>query len=331
MTNNAFSRLAPFVREYIYEKRWDRLRDIQEAALAALLDGEDNILIAAGTASGKTEAAFFPVLSLIPGGDTASISVLYIGPLKALINDQFERLTELLQRGTIPLWRWHGDVDDRYKKKFLACPSGILQITPESLEALLLRHPEKIKSIFSGLRFIMIDEVHAFMGSDRGSQLLCQTARIEAEALCSPRRIGLSATLGDYSQALRWLGLGSGRKTSLIQEKEQKRRVRLALDYFPGKDEAAYYETLYAQCRGKKCIIFTNSRLEAEETVNVLRGMAARKGDGDFFHIHHGSVSGRLRMDAERELREEEGPRTAAATATLELGIDLGRLDRIIQ
>jgi ATP-dependent Lhr-like helicase len=107
--------------------------------------------------------------------------------------------------------------------------------------------------------------------------------------------------------------------------------MRLALDYFGAGEEAAYYESLYGQCRGKKCIIFTNSRLEAEETINVLRGLAARKGDGDFFHVHHGSVSGRLRMDAERELREEEGPRTAAATATLELGIDLGRLDRIIQ
>jgi ATP-dependent Lhr-like helicase len=319
------------VREYIYEKRWDRLRDIQEAAFAALLDGDDNVLIASGTASGKTEAAFFPVLSLIPQDDSPSISVLYIGPLKALINDQFERLTELLERGTIPLWRWHGDVDDSRKKKFLAHPSGILQITPESLEALLLRHPGSIQAVFSSLSFIMIDEVHAFMGSDRGAQLLCQIARIEEEAHCLPRRIGLSATLGDYSQALRWLGLGSGRKTSLIKEKEQKRRMRLALDWFSGREEAAYYENLYSQCGNKKCIIFTNSRLEAEETINVLRGMAARKGDGDFFHVHHGSVSGRLRMDAERELREEEGPRTAAATATLELGIDLGRLDRIVQ
>ncbi|MDR1430380.1 MAG: DEAD/DEAH box helicase [Spirochaetaceae bacterium] len=324
----AFPRLAPFVREYNYEKQWG-LRDIQEKAADAVLGGDDNLLIAAGTASGKTEAAFFPVLSVLD--PEVSLGALYIGPLKALINDQFERLTGIFERGGIPLWRWHGDVDDNHKKKFLSCPSGVLQITPESLEALLLRHPGKVKALFGALRFVIIDEIHAFMGSDRGSQLLCQIARIEEGSGCRPRRIGLSATLGDYGQALRWLGLGSGRKGLLIQEGERKRRARLALDCRSPEEEASYYESLYAQCRGKKCVIFANSRLEAEETVNVLKSMAAKKREADVFYVHHGSVSGHFRMDAERELREEEGPRTAAATATLELGIDIGRLDRIIQ
>ncbi|MDR1178513.1 MAG: DEAD/DEAH box helicase, partial [Spirochaetaceae bacterium] len=327
--DSAFSRLAPFVREYIYEKHWESLRGIQEKAIGAVLSGGDNLLIASGTASGKTEAAFFPVLSVLD--PLRSVGALYIGPLKALINDQFERLTGLFERGAIPLWRWHGDVDDRYKKQFLSCPSGVLQITPESLESLLIRHPQKIPALFGALRFIIIDEIHAFMGSDRGSQLLCQIARIEERAGCLPRRIGLSATLGDYGQALRWLGLGSGRKGLLVQEDEGKKRARLALDCHPSGDEVSYYETLYEQCRGKKCVIFANSRLEAEEIVNVLKTMAAKKKEEDVFYVHHGSVSGHFRMDAERELREEEAPRTAAATATLELGIDIGRLDRIIQ
>ncbi|GHT94273.1 ATP-dependent helicase [Spirochaetia bacterium] len=342
-----YSRLAPFVREYIHEQQWESLRDIQEAAIGAVFDHSGNILIASGTASGKTEAALFPVLSLLAengGGKTPSVQVLYIGPLKALINDQFDRLQDLLGRGTVPLWRWHGDVGAEHKQKLLENPSGILQITPESLEALLIRQRKKIASLFCGLAFIIIDEIHAFMGSDRGSQMLCQISRIEELAGCAPRRIGLSATLGDYREAMDWLALGSDRDTVLIHEGNGKRRISIALDYFDGEspvspstnsgaktDEAAYHGELYEQCRGRKCIIFTNSRLEAEETIAALRVLAAARHEDDIFHVHHGSISGTLREEAERDLKEKEGPAVTAATATLELGIDIGRLDRIIQ
>jgi ATP-dependent Lhr-like helicase len=335
-----FSRLHPLIREYIYEKKWKRLRTIQEAAIGAVLDGDSHILIASGTASGKTEAAFFPIITLLLARAEASVAVLYIGPLKALINDQFQRLEELLSRARIPLRRWHGDVPGTRKNELLENPSGIVQITPESLEALLLRRPEKIRSLFSNLSFIIIDEVHSFMGSDRGSQLLCQIGRIEEEAGCLPRRIGLSATLGDYGAALRWLGLGSAGKTLLIQEGETKKRFSLAVDCFgadpvpaasPGEAPAAYYGELYRQCRNRRCIIFTNSRLEAEETVARLREEAGRRREADVFYVHHGSVSRVLRMEAEQELREQEGPLVTAATATLEMGIDIGNLDRIIQ
>jgi ATP-dependent Lhr-like helicase len=327
------------VREYIHEQQWENLRDIQEAAINAVFDTSGNILIASGTASGKTEAALFPVLSLLAesGGESApSVQVLYIGPLKALINDQFDRLQDLLGRGTVPVWRWHGDVGADHKKKLLENPSGILQITPESLEALLIRQRKKIPSLFCGLSFIIIDEIHAFMESDRGSQILCQISRIEELAGCAPRRIGLSATLGDYREAMDWFALGSNRDTVLINEGSAKRRISIALDYFGGgpetaTSEAAYYGELYEQCRGRKCIIFTNSRLEAEETIAALRVLAAARHEDDIFHVHHGSISGTLREEAERDLKEKEGPVVTAATATLELGIDIGRLDRIIQ
>jgi ATP-dependent Lhr-like helicase len=378
---NSFSRFDPVIREYIYEQRWKSIRPIQEAAADAVFGGEGHVLIAAGTASGKTEACFFPVITLLreraaalagerslaeaaPTGSAAetaaSVEVLYIGPLKALINDQFQRLEGILERAEIPLWRWHGDISGGRKNKLLENPSGILQITPESLEALLLRRPEKIRPLFRRLSFIIIDEVHAFMGSDRGFQLLCQLGRIGELADCDPRRIGLSATLGDYGEALRWLGMGSARESMLVREDESKRRIRLLVDYFYRRPEGAdqkgrppenagaaepgraYYRELYRQCRfggeapekGRargNCIIFTNSRLEAEETIARLREEAARRREGDVFHVHHGNVSRMLRMEAERELREEEEGRVAAATATLELGIDLGRLDRIIQ
>ncbi|MFP3088836.1 DEAD/DEAH box helicase [Treponema sp. TIM-1] len=333
-TGEAYSRLAPFVREYIYEKRWNTLKGIQEAAIAAILHGEDQVLIASGTASGKTEAAFFPILSLLAQNPSVSVGVLYIGPLKALINDQFARLGSLFSKGGIPVLPWHGDIPGGYKKKFLDNPAGILQITPESLEALLMKHPGKIAPLFKDLRFVIIDEVHAFMGSDRGAQILCHLGRIGRAAGVRPRRIGLSATLGDYGEALRWLALGTGGKAVLVYGEEPKRQVRLRLDYFNRENPGAgdrYYRELYGQCRGKRCIIFTNSRLEAEETIARLRDLAGQYHEDTVFHVHHGSISAALREEAERELREKEGPVVIAATATLELGIDIGSLDRVIQ
>jgi ATP-dependent Lhr-like helicase len=281
------------------------------------------------------------------------VGALYISPLKALINDQFDRLSPLMDRAELPLWRWHGDVSENHKKKLLENPRGILQITPESLEALLLRSPQKIRGLFRDLAFVIIDEVHAFMGSGRGSQILCQLARIEETCLCRPRRAGLSATLGDYRGAMDWLALGSGRSglpfpAALIREEKTRRRVSIAVDYFSrAKGEgAAYWEQLSRQTRGRRCIIFTNSRLEAEETIGMLRELSRRgrgnsgpaavggagvSAGGDRFYIHHGSIAASLRAETERELRESSGPLTAAATATLEMGIDIGGLDRVIQ
>jgi ATP-dependent Lhr-like helicase len=330
-----YSRLAPFLREYIYEQKWKEVRAIQEAAIEAVFDSADNILISSGTATGKTEAAFFPVISLLSRKSAASAGVLYIGPLKALINDQFERLSPLLELGNIPVWRWHGDVGGDHKKRFLENPSGVLQITPESLEALLLRYSAKIAALFRDLAFVIIDEVHAFMESPRGAQLLCQLARIEEAAGCRPRRIGLSATLGDYGAAREWLG----GKTSLIKDEGVKKKISVAVDHFTardGKPEAACYEALYKQCReypssGGKCVVFTNSRVEAEETAAALRVLALDKGAEDVFRVHHGSIAGTLRAEAEQDLKEKKGPVVTVATGTLELGIDIGKLDRIVQ
>jgi ATP-dependent Lhr-like helicase len=340
--HSPFSRLAPFIREYIYEKKWSSLRDIQETAIAEILDGEGHVLIAAGTASGKTEACFFPIISMLCETRPPSVGALYIGPLKALINDQARRLEPLMETAALPLWRWHGDVSDHHKKNLLENPSGILQITPESLEALLLRAPGMIRGLFHALSFVVIDEVHAFMGSERGGQILCQLARLEEAARCRPRRIGLSATLGDYRQALAWLEQGSGRvirsgggpaAAVLIREEGERRRVSIALDHFSGgrAEEGSYYEALYRQVRGRRCIIFTNSRMEAEDAVAALGEIAAKNRSADRFLVHHGSVSAELRAETERELRDGADPVTAAATATLEMGIDIGKLDRVIQ
>jgi ATP-dependent Lhr-like helicase len=354
-----YSRLAPFLREYIYREKWSALRTIQEAAIREIFDSPDHLLIAAGTASGKTEAAFFPILSLLEQMHKAELPpgsprgrnprglplVLYISPLKALINDQAGRLEKILQSGRdsggridIPLRRWHGDVPASHKNHFLENPRGILFITPESLEALLLRHPRALQRIFGALLFIVIDEVHVFMGSDRGSQLICQLARIEeaaentagpAEAPSPVRRIGLSATLGDYEGARRWLSQGSSLGAALVSD-NAGRKISIALDYSLRRG-SGFYQSLYAQCRNKRAIIFTNSRLEAEECSASLRRLALSQGEADIFRVHHGNLSALLRNEAEEKLKTGEGPSVTCATATLELGIDIGSLDRIIQ
>jgi ATP-dependent Lhr-like helicase len=336
-----YGRLAPFIREYIHREKWRDLRLIQGAAIGTLFDTTDNVLIASGTASGKTEAVFFPVLSMLAalsGENSCPKPVaLYISPLKALINDQYERLTHIVSveggESAVKIWRWHGDVSAAHKKQFIEAPEGILLITPESLEALLLRHARKLNTIFGSLFFIIIDEVHVFMGSDRGAQLLCQLARIDGAAANSfrRRRIGLSATLGDYGGAQQFLSQGSENTVTVISDEGAAagRKLSLALDAFT--DPSVFYRALYQQCADKRAIIFTNSRLEAEETMAALRKWGKRQGEADIFHIHHGSVSSAHRADAEAKLKHSEGPMVTAATATLELGIDIGDLDRIIQ
>ena len=183
MSNSAFERYAPFIQEYIYRKRWTDLREVQAEACDAIMDTNKHVIVASGTASGKTEAAFFPILTILEKKPSASVGVMYIGPLKALINDQFERLNELLDECEIPVWPWHGDISQSTKKKALQVAQGILQITPESLEALLMRRPGDACRLFSDLRFIVIDEIHALMGEDRGLQVLCLIARLEKLSL----------------------------------------------------------------------------------------------------------------------------------------------------
>ena len=138
MSDQPFYRLAPFIQEYIYAHRWEELRAVQVEACRVIFDTDAHLLLATGTASGKTEAAFLPVLTLLHKQPASSVAVLYIGPLKALINDQFLRLNDLLKEADIPVWHWHGDVGQGEKRKLLEEPRGVLQITPESLGSLLI-------------------------------------------------------------------------------------------------------------------------------------------------------------------------------------------------
>jgi len=336
MSNETFERYAGFIQEYIYRKQWAELRDVQVEACEAIMDTDSHVIIASGTASGKTEAAFFPMLTLLEKNPSSSIGIIYIGPLKALINDQFERLNELLAERDIPVYPWHGDVSRSVKKKAFQKARGIVQITPESLESLLMRHPGEVERLFGDLRFVVIDEIHALMGEDRGLQVLCLIDKLEKMAGCRPRRIGLSATLKDYEPAMEFLSAGSNKKAVAVGLKGGNRALSLCAESFavPADDTEAieqYYNFLYDNSHKKKCLIFTNSRSNAEEIILNMKEIAKVRKEEDVFYVHHGSISAAFRHEAESALREKEGPTVAAATLTLELGIDIGDLDSTIQ
>ncbi|MBE6001763.1 MAG: DEAD/DEAH box helicase, partial [Sarcina sp.] len=234
-----FYRYAPFIQDYIYRSGWKTLRAVQNAAGDAIFNSDENVLLTASTASGKTEAAFFPILSLLDEDPSATVGVLYIAPLKALINDQFGRLEELCEEAAIPVTRWHGDAPRSRKRKLMKKPAGILQITPESLESLMINKHMEIPSLFRDLRFIVIDEIHSLLRADRGGQTFCLIERLCRLAGCTPRRIGLSATIGNPEEAGRFLAAGSGRGTIIPQFDGGKEVWRLSMEHFFNTDPQA--------------------------------------------------------------------------------------------
>lgn len=339
------SRLAPFIQEYMYRNGWASLRPIQAEACRVVFDSDDHLLVSAETAAGKTEAAFIPVLTQLYNQPSSGIGALYIGPIKALINDQFERLTDLLEMADIPVQMWHGDVAQSQKTRVLKNPRGILQITPESLESLLINKAKELGRVFGQLQFVIIDEVHAFIGSDRGDQVLCQLTRLAQLTGNEARRIGLSATLGDYALAERWLAAGTRRcVTTPKLESAGARKIQLAIEHFydPGlvvraigddRDQSfnPYHLHLFQQTLHQKCLVFANGRTAAEDAVTAMRSIALSKGYADVYYVHHGSISADLRAVAEAAMRKLDQPAVTAATVTFEMGIDLGQLDRVIQ
>lgn len=354
---NIFDRYAPFVQDFIYRNSWESLRAIQVAAGDAIFNTDENVLLSASTASGKTEAAFFPILTLFSEDMPKSVGAIYIGPLKALINDQFMRLNDLCEEAEIPVWHWHGDVSASHKAKMLKNPSGILQITPESLEALLLHKHAAIAKLFGDLRFIVIDEVHSLMRGDRGGQTLCLIERLSKAAGVNPRRIGLSATIGDLEETGKFLALGTGRGTVIprIEAKGVKWRLSMEHFYISGKQSADGKEPkealpvlenatdtapenadpglgyVFEHTRGKKCLVFVNSREECEAVTTTLRSYCEAKHEPNRFLIHHGNLSQSFRETAEAAMKDDDFSMTTVTTATLELGIDIGRLERAFQ
>lgn len=353
-----FDRYAPFIKDFIYQNRWENLRAVQLAAGDAIFNTDDNVLLCASTASGKTEAAFFPILTELYENPPVSVGALYIAPLKALINDQFYRLDDLCREADIPVWHWHGDVSQSHKNKLLKNPSGILQITPESLEALLMHKHMYIPKLFCDLRYVVIDEIHSLMRAQRGGQTMCLIERLSRLSRSSPRRIGLSATIGDPEKAGEFLAMGSGRNTFIPKIAAAPVKWRLSMEHFyvapennptkSGEENTALqcldtpsdvapegadpgFKYIFEHTKNKKCLVFVNSREECEAVTTTLRRYCEKNNEPDRFLIHHGNLSASFRETAEDAMKDDSHTDTTVTTATLELGIDIGRLERAFQ
>lgn len=229
MSQAAFQLLAPAVQRAIWEMGWKELRPIQSEAIQVVLDSENHLLICAATASGKTEAAFLPIISRLTTGAQDSVRAIYVGPLKALINDQFGRLDRLCERMEIPVHRWHGDVSASHKQNLRRDPGGILLITPESLESNFINYGNQVPRLYRDLEFVVIDELHSFLSNVRGVHLLSLLSRLRTATGRKPRMIGLSATLGDPEMGKQFLANDAVDSVVHLSDAGSRREVRFAL------------------------------------------------------------------------------------------------------
>lgn len=300
---------------------WRELRPVQERSIDAILDGK-NAVVLAPTAGGKTEAAFFPLLSLMEASDWKPVSVLYLSPIRALLNNQEDRVSRLAGLVGRRAFKWHGDVGRSARKKFLAHPTDALLITPESLEAMLMSPRVPTRELFDGLQAVIVDEVHAFADDDRGAHLAAVLERLIRFCGRDVQRIGLSATVGNPDEILRWLQGSSERPAVVVDPGGARKTPDLALDHVGTLENAAQViERLHP---GQKRLVFVDSRGKAERLGNLLSER------GVITYVSHGSLSVTSRRDAERAFQEARDC-VIVATSALELGIDVGDLDHVLQ
>ncbi|MBD8792394.1 DEAD/DEAH box helicase [Pseudomonas syringae] len=354
--STGFERLHPEVQQWVWSQGWTSLRDAQEWAIPALIDADRDVIIAASTAAGKTEAAFLPILTHLLSRAEPRGAILCISPLKALINDQWDRLGRLCERLEIPVTGWHGDVSSSKKHRFPKSPDGILLITPESLEALFVNRGTALVGLFQNLRYIVIDELHAFIGSERGKQLQSLMHRIEQVVGKPVPRVGLSATLGEMSLAREFLRPGQAQPMQVVESKSSGHDLQVQVrgyltqpmseqlrvsepveserhdeEHDKGSPRHAIAAHLYKVMRGSNNLIFPNSRDQVEWYADRLRHLCENDGVPNEFLPHHGSLSKDLREDTERALKAGTAPASAICTTTLELGIDIGNIKAVAQ
>jgi ATP-dependent Lhr-like helicase len=355
--SSAFHQLDSRIQRWIWQAGWTELKDAQERAIAPILRGDTDVIIAAATASGKTEAAFFPVLTKLLVNPVGNGVALYISPLKALINDQWARLDGLCESLEIPVTPWHGDSPDSKKKHFLKKPAGCVLITPESLEALLMRHGAGIANTLRGLQYCVIDELHSFLDNARGRQLQSLLHRMDTALARSVPRIGLSATLGKMELAADFLRPGSPERVEIIQSHDTTQELQVLvkgyLDLPPPSDTERSRHCqdggsidkddevpagmlgvgrhMFQVLRGSNNLIFPNSRGKVELYSDLLRRQCEREKVPNEFWPHHGSLSREIREETEAALKSKERPASAICTTTLELGIDIGAVKSVAQ
>jgi ATP-dependent helicase Lhr and Lhr-like helicase len=357
----SFGLLDERIQRWIWSQGWTSLRAVQEYAIPPLLSGTTDVILAAATSAGKTEAAFFPLLTRLLKSDVASRCILSISPLKALINDQTQRLTLLCELLDLPVLGWHGDVSASRKQKFIKEMSGILIITPESLEAFFVNKGTTIPALAKAIQCVVIDELHSFIGTERGKQVQSLLHRLEIAANRRMPRIGLSATLGDKSLAAEYLRPGAGNNVQTIEAEADGSELKLIVKGYcdewavpqrpPDADETeiseefidktedelsgsamlAIADDLYHHLRGSNNLVFPNSRSKVEYFADQLRRRCERENVPNVFWPHHGSLSRELREESEAALKNGETAASAICTTTLELGIDIGNIRSVAQ
>ena len=323
-TSSSFHLLDERIQRFIWAEGWEELRDAQEEAIPIIIKGDRDVIIAAATAAGKTEAAFLPALTYLLKRDTPGL-IVYISPLKALINDQFGRLDRLCEDLEVPVWPWHGDISASRKTRFLTKREGVLLITPESLEALLCNRGSSVAAVFERVAFFIVDELHAFIGSERGKQLQSLMHRIEQVHGKQIPRIGLSATLGDMTLAADFLRPGKAQEVALVESKASGVELKILVKGYEeplvvnSKDDdepesvtpAQIGAHLFANLRGSNNLVFPNSRREVERYTYLLNKLCERNKVPNEFWPHHGSLSKEIRSETEAALKQKEFPATA--------------------
>ncbi len=339
--SSAFDKLARPVQKWIRQQGWRELRDIQARSIRTICETDADLIVAASTAGGKTEAAFLPLISQVLDEPFGGIGfdLLYIGPLKALITDQAMRLEGICQEAELPVVPWHGDVSQSIKTRALKSPKGILLITPESLEALFIRRGLEISRLFGATRAVVIDELHTVLDSERGVQLRSLLTRLELTIKRPLRRIGLSATLGDMDLAKAYLRPDAANAVQLIEADGGEAELRLQLRGYVSGDEDenspsatdAIAAHLFKHLRGSDNLVFAGARQRVEIYADRLRELCEREHLPQEFYPHHASLSREHRDFVERRLKDAAKPTTAVCTSTLELGIDIGDVTCVAQ
>jgi ATP-dependent helicase Lhr and Lhr-like helicase len=318
----AFDRLSPALRYQIVNALgWSELRTVQQQTIQAVLDGA-NCVVLAPTAGGKTEASFFPLLSMMDMEDWAPCSVLYLAPIRALLNNQEARLQSLTGLLGRRAFKWHGDVGASARKRFLREPTDVLATTPESLEAMLMSRTVPGKALLRNIRAVVIDEVHSFAAGDRGAHLVALLERITRLVGRDVQRIGLSATVGDPEVIVEWLSGSSDRERLVVNPGGTGLEPEIKLDFVGDLENAALViDKLYP---GTRRLVFVDSRRRVEQLGDLLN----RRGVD--VYVSHSSLSVSDRRAAETAFEQGQNC-VIVATSALELGIDVGDLEHVMQ
>lgn len=319
---SVFGRFNPRLQEAIVSRLgWTSLREVQEIAGEAILDGK-NAVVLAPTAGGKTEASMFPALSQLLERPTESVGILYVAPIKALLNNQADRLGTYTEMVGLRRFVWHGDQTTTNKRKFSENPDELLMTTPESLEVMFISSKVPTAKFFEDLRMVVVDEIHALAGTDRGAHLLSVVERLDEISRHDVQRVGLSATIGNPDEILRWVSGSSDREGTVVNPPSAPKRRELLITCRDSLNTLA--RDAAESAKGHKSLFFCQSRAITESVAKRMRS------EETTVFVHHSSVSKEEREAAEARFSKGDDV-CIVCTSTLELGIDVGDLDRVFQ